>query len=259
MPRATTRQLPTDAYVPTLEAAAKAGLLPPGREPYDVQPLCALVVLVRLLSRRQWREEKVLSWGSAKRMNREPPSVPDTPRSANYICLEETFETKRCGVCAANPDANEACTKCQVRGRILHTADSFATMFETYLPAQVQVPAMFSFESMLERRTTPGGQLPPAALECHDLKPQRSGGAYRSARTSKDPVFRGHAFSDTIETASEAIEKFFLGKDATRFDIRAWAWPFLWLRYGEMVEAEERALFVDHEGKLDMFVGLPPD
>jgi len=249
--------------MPDIAVARKAGVLPPGEEPKEVRPLCALVVLARVLERKQWREDKVLRWQWAKRMARGTPPIPDRPTSRVVSRLEETFETIPCTTCQAarrRHDALATCTSCLVRARVLHTADRTTTMFETYLPRQVTArPKMFGFESMLEHRITPQRRLPPDALECHDLQPRSTGGAYRAARTKKQPEFHGHAFGNTIQLATRALEKFFLGKDVTRYDVRAWAWPFAWLRYGGPVDPVERALFVDHAGKLDVFVGAPTD
>jgi hypothetical protein len=83
----------------------------------------------------------------------------------------------------------------------------------------------------------------------------RVGGAYRAAKTTKKPAFHGHDFGHTIALATKAIELFFLGKEVARYDIHAWAWPFIWLRHGSDEDPVERALFVDRLGKLDVFVG----
>ncbi|MBW2453893.1 MAG: hypothetical protein JRI68_05265 [Deltaproteobacteria bacterium] len=249
--------------MPSIAAAKHAGVLPPHEDPAEVRPLCALVVLARVLERKQWREEKMIRWQWAKRMARGAPPIPDRPTSRVVTRLEDTYETIPCVKCHIKRKRVKTpvtCTGCYVRARILHTADTTTAMFETYLPKQITArSAMFGFESMLERRITPSHKLPPDVLECHDLKPRSSGGAYRAARTKKRPEFHGHDFGSTIQLATKALEKFFLGKEVTRHDVRAWAWPFLWLRYGSPGESVERALFVDPQGKLDVFVGAPPE
>lgn len=245
--------------LPSVEAATQAGVLPPHDVPLESRPLCALVVHARVLERSQWREEKVLRWRWAKRMGRGALPISGQPTSHFVTALEETFETIPCQKCRARQlkqDAFAACPACGVRARILHTSDTISVMVETYLPRQISArPLMFGFEAMLARRTTPQGKPPPDALQCHDLKPRRVGGAYRAAKTTKKPTFHGHDFGNTIALATKAIELFFLGKEVSRYDIRAWAWPFIWLRYGSDDDPVERALFVDRQGKLDVFVG----
>ncbi len=249
--------------MPSIAAARQAGVLPPHEDPVEERALCALVVQARVLDRRQWREEKVIRWQWAKRMARGAPPIPDRPTSQVVTRLEETYETIPCVNCQLKSRQGGkpvACTSCFVRARVLHTADRTTAMFETYLPRQITTRRqMFGFESMLERRITPGRKTPPSTLECRDLKPRSTGGAYRAARTKKQPKFHGHDFGDTIKVATGALEKLFLGKEVARYDVHAWAWPFLWLRYGGPVDSVERALFVDHRGGLEVFVGTPAE
>ena len=260
MPRRLTSS-PANVYLPTLKTAKAAHLLPPGEQHSEMHKLCALVVLVRVLERKQWREDKIIRWRWARTMSRNAPPVPNKAASTFATTLQQTFETYWCTKCQNRQKVNdkpiEPCGGCGVRARVLHTSDKFSTMYETYIPRSMSVvPEMFGFESMLERRTTPSHRLPPDALECPDLRPQQTGGAYRTARSKKAPTFHGYDFAGTIEMAQSQIERFFLGKDVARFDIRAWAWPLLWLRYDNSITPEERVIFVDANQNVDAFVGV---
>ena len=121
-------------------------------------------------------------------------------------------------------------------------------MFETYVPEELKLAdGMFELESFFEQHTEQIN--PPACLRCYDLKPRQSGGAYRAARTVKEPDFHGFTFGDTIEQAIESLEKFFLAHPGGTFDIKAWARPMLLVRDG----GDTRVLFVDRDGLLISF------
>ncbi len=132
-------------------------------------------------------------------------------------------------------------------------------LFETYVPRQLGgVPELFHFESTFEKSTTVKRGLPPEQLRCRDLKPVRTGGAYRAAQTEKQPDFHGFDFCDTIALATQSLERFFLGAgEAPRYHIHAYAWPLLWLRFD--LEPCEIVLWVNRAGELASFVGRPPE
>ena len=109
MPRGSLTRNPAKRYLPEVAAAEKAGLLPPGQRPDEVHKLCALVVLVRVLGRKQWREDKILRWRWARRMRTEAPPVPKQPASTYVTCLEETFETRWCKKCRSSKRDKHQC------------------------------------------------------------------------------------------------------------------------------------------------------
>ena len=246
---------PAAAYMPSLEQALKAGLVT-ADTPMTDQKMCALVVMVRVLERRQWRESKVVRWRWARQMKRAV--APPGPKSGFTTALEEVLDVKPCKKCQRtyrNDGESKPCSACGVLCRVVNTADNFTTMSETYLPSSVTAdPTMHGFESMLERLTTPAGKLPPKALACPDLRPQRSGGAYRSVPTKKRPQFQGHDFVDTIDRAKTQIERFFRGKEVSKFDVHAWAWPFIRLTRSDW-PGPGAALFVDRKKQLRLFHG----
>jgi hypothetical protein len=147
-------------------------------------------------------------------------------------------------------------------------AQAFTQMVETYVPKMMTgLPALFGFESAFEAATTPMRSQPPSCLRCHDLRPQQSGGAYRAAQVTKEPMFHGHQFADTIDQAEEDLKQFFLGqqrqareREAQRvpdYEIAAFAWPLRWLRHP--AGAEEVVLYIKHDTTPAVFRGTPPE
>jgi hypothetical protein len=109
--------------------------------------------------------------------------------------------------------------------------------------------ALFSFESAFER-TIGLDVMPPEGLRCHDLSDRVSGTAYRGGNKKQKPEFRGHDFSDTIDKALAGLAQLTAGAAVPLYDIRAYAWPILWLRYGS---TDDIAVFTNREGSLQAF------
>mgnify|MGYP007073308793 CR=1 FL=1 len=127
-----------------------------------------------------------------------------------------------------------------------------ARMHETYVPDHVRTrPALFSFEADLEASI---GRQPPPCLRVHDLRPQKVGGAYRAAQTDRPPDFHGHLYGSTIDEASEALRRFFLGHpNPVKYQVNAFAWPFVWLRYPD----DDILLVVVPTGEIHVHRGQP--
>lgn len=146
-------------------------------------------------------------------------------------------------------------------------ATVFRSMSEIYVPRAMRtMAALHGFESAFESAITTIGKAPPDCLRCHDLRPRRTGGGYRAAQETREPDFHGHRFSDTIAQAEEDLQQFFLGEqkaarqresDIRSYDVLAWAWPLLWLRYTGG-SATEVVLYVDGSGQRAVFRGRPP-
>lgn len=138
-----------------------------------------------------------------------------------------------------------------------HYTDHRLQMAETYVPREVtSFPALYSFESALEALLP--RRLPPV-LRCMDLTPRVCGSAYRSSGETKSPTFFGHRFGDTIEKGREAVDRFMLRGPIVAHDIQAYAWPFVWVSWGQGKQRIERVIFPDGRGRLHAFVGNPPE
>jgi hypothetical protein len=73
--------------------------------------------------------------------------------------------------------------------------------------------------------------------------------AYRGAVRQQDPRFFGHDFGDAIDLAKKAADDFLEGKGKLlRYDIRAFGWPILRLRWHLPEMVFDAVLFVDGTG-----------
>jgi hypothetical protein len=111
---------------------------------------------------------------------------------------------------------------------------------------------MFSLESTLEKTIESTKDL-PECLRCHDLSDRAVGGtAYRGGERRKKPDFHGYDFADTIEKALAGLTALGGGSAVALYDIRAYAWPLIWLRYAD---APDIAIFAGRDGELHAFSG----
>ncbi|MBW2522716.1 MAG: hypothetical protein JRI23_01010 [Deltaproteobacteria bacterium] len=257
---AVTRREDVGRFLPTLKRARAEGLLLPPGTPAERRQLSALVVKVRMVRREAWREQVSVGQRALQRMPKQAPRqvlAVDTTTQAIHrvVCYIP------CSSCSTRFHGSRlqvpGCSQCSAFVELDHFRDRRFSMAETYVPREVtSVPAMFSFESALEEMIP---VRPPEVLRCMDLRPRIEGSAYRSSGQSKQPTFFGYRFGDSIDEAKEAIDRFMLRGPIVAYDIRAWAWPFVWLRWGIEGQWEERALFCDGRGKLHSFLGSAPD
>jgi hypothetical protein len=141
------------------------------------------------------------------------------------------------------------------RCRVDHFFDKLVTLDETWLPKVMRVSPVRHFESVFEGLIANAD--PPEALRCVDLTPRSVGGVYRSGQTKRQPDFHGFDFGDTIAEAEKAVDALLSRGMVMTSDVRAWAWPLLWLRY-EDSEPREHVLFVDTSGTLHLFTEEGP-
>ena len=239
-------------------ARAEGLLLPPGT-PTERRPLAALVVKVRMARREAWREQLSLSQGQLGRLSRQPPAKVLAAR-ATAKCLHRLICYVPCSKCSryySGRMGTPGCGLCRPFVELDHYRDRRMSMAEVYVPRQItSLPAMHSFESALEA-VVPAKL--PEGLRCLDLQPRMAGTAYRSAAgRTKAPTFFGHHFGDAIDRGREAVDRFMLRGPIVAHEIRAYAWPFVWLRWGPEWERQELAIFPDGRGRLHSFVGTAP-
>lgn len=217
-------------YLPTEARARERGVpLPPG-EPSERHPLVALVVRAEVLRRTWWDET------APRGRNASLPSRPPEPTTM----VDAVHRTLLQGA-----DGSDV---------VRHYVDTVVKMHEVYVPSALgHVPHMFSFESALESLIAPE---PPECLRCHDFSP-RAQTAYRGGGSNKPPDFHGYKFEDTIEKAGAAVAAIAPRGRVVRGEVRAWAWPFLWLRYGGE-SPREVALLVDAHQGLHLYSGALP-
>lgn len=244
-----------EAYLPTLEGARAAGLELPGAEPVERHALAALVVRATVMRREQWDEEWAIPTARAEQLPTDDPAPREDLGPADHVTLVERLREMACR------DRRPACTVCAGTGhasivRVRHHHDRIAVMSEVYIPSYMgQVPGMLTFETALESSIA---ETPPECLRCLDLRPQQARSAYRGGGAPREPDFLGHRFGDSVERAAAAVQSFARRGAILRSDVRAWAWPFLWLRYGEIAPVPEVVLFVGADAVTHAFVARAP-
>lgn len=271
-------------YLPTLEKLRSAVTVeeefPPG-EPIQSEPLAMLVVQAALIRRTSWTEEVFGAPGHLQR-GEPPPPVDDEPR--HHVRIDERLGGGMCLACMERPGFRK-CRVCAGRGRIMNDtlvcsckagwipcancggtaqtdkvrlryySDKPAYVNEAYMPTHIaQNPSLFRLETFLENDLNML-KTPPEELRCHDLTGEVAGTAYRGGQKKLRPQFHGHDFGDAIEQALAGLAAAGAGANVMRYQVRAYAWPFLRLRW-----ADERdwITYVDRSGNVRVFKGRQP-
>lgn len=248
------------AYLPTLDKLRRMQKLDddlPQNEPDEVERLTMLVVQAALIRRTSWTEEVSNAPGYLER-GEPPPPVDDEPR--HHVRIDERLSGGACLACTERRGFRK-CRVCGGRGRILNDnylcsctagwipcatcggkgetdrvrlryySDTPAFLNEAYMPRHVaQNPSLFRLETTMEENL--GLHLtPPEELRCHDLTGEVAGSAYRGGQKIVRPHFHGHDFGDTIDQALAGLAAAGAGATVARYQVRAYAWPFLRLRW----------------------------
>ena len=273
-------QEPAAPFLLTLGRARRTGIHLPDESPREEHRLAALLVVASLLRRDSWEEEIELPGEEAARIPSGVAPIPDSVTDHYDRRAAGAIQMQRCTACVAKPGFR-VCRICEGRGqwswvscscksgyvecptcrgtavshrlRIRYYHDRAAFLRETYLPTVMRsIPSLFSFERTFEERSECEMD-PPECLRCHDLTTRKMSTAYRGGGDREVmPEFHGHQFGDTIERAIAGLTAAGVGKTAVRADIRAYAWPLLWLRYDG---GREKVLFVDRSGEIQPFEG----
>jgi hypothetical protein len=273
---------PAAPYLPTVERARSEGLeLPPG-EPAAQQRLAILLVYAALLRRRTWFEDTVIPWDRMAQFERGAPPAPTDFAPRSHARIEQEISMDTCPSCTATPgrmkcrvckgagsltgmklrcSCDEGYVPCPIchgerlsqRVRLRYYNDEPVWFREAYVPTPFShVPSLFSFESKFEK-TIDIDAVPPECLRCHDLGDRVAGAtAYRGGERRQKPDFKGHDFSDTIDKALAGLAALSVGVAVPLYELRAYAWPVLWLHYEEGLDL---AIFTGRDGLLQTFGG----
>lgn len=281
-------------YLPSLEAARARGCvaldpeadrfeLPEG-EPTAVRRLAALVVDARLIRREIQDEEASMALARASNLPTEMPPAPtefadrtalvrvgavgasepcstcDVRKRGHIACPAcGHHEGYRCGNC---DDGFLPCSACDgagstVRVYVRRVHDEHLAIRDTFVPETFRyIPALFPFPALL--RAMLDGVDPPMCLAFPIAAPvQRS--VYRgNVGPEREPEFEGHRFDDAVEKALEALRRVVKPKtEIALFDVRTFAWPFLWVEFGEAREARAVVLVARPDGQICGFEGDP--
>jgi hypothetical protein len=267
-----------DKCLPTLERALSEGLDVPMIEPPAQHRLAMLVVHAVVQRRTSWAEETLRGQVMVSDLESGPPPVPDRFEPRHWVRLDADFGGETCKACVEMPgrkrcricngqgqlfngafpcscqNGSVACPSCEgttisKRVRVRYYTDTPASLYEAYLPAQIACePSLFHLKSTIDHLVHIQTEL-PEELRCHDLSGRVAGTAYRGGERKVRPDFHGHDFGDTIEKALGALAALGGGATVIRYDIRAYAWPLLWLRYPD----REVVVYPDREGKMRSF------
>jgi hypothetical protein len=274
----------TEGYVP-LDPNRGGAVLLPG-EPVVTRRLAALVVRARVVRREVRDDLTEMSPRRAAALPGEMPAVPREFASQSYLvrlqaeggpglaCTSCDIRRvgynacHRCGGsgwlhadqrCSACLDGFILCASCDgslvtVAVELRHVDDVSLALRDVFLPEAFRyVPALFEVPRLLRDLLEDAD--PPMTL-AFPLVTRPQGSAYRDAvRREPEPVFHGHRFEDAMETARTSLRAMLKPKtEAVLFDVRSFAWPFLWLELGKGREKQEIVLVVRPDGQLGGFV-----
>jgi hypothetical protein len=271
-------------YVPTLEklrAATYLDIVPPLGEPQEVERVAMLVVQAALVRRTSWTEEVQNAPGYLQR-GEPPPPVDDQPR--HHVRIDERLGGATCLACLDRPGFRR-CRVCGGRGRIMNDtqlcsckagwvpcancgghvqiervrlryfSDTPAYLNEAYMPTHIaQNGGLFSLETFMEKDLNLV-RTPPEELRCHDLTGEVQGTAYRGGNKKIRPSFHGHDFGDSIDLALAGLAAAGAGAKVARYQVRAYAWPFLHLQWAD---GRHWAVYTDRSGSIRVFRGRRP-
>lgn len=270
-------------FVPTLERARAQGLpIPPG-DPVEQDRWAALITLTSLLRRTTWKEETHAAAASVDHLHRGTPPVPQGWESASWVTVEDIRPFGACVPCSGSgarpcricqgtgtvkPPRSTRLIPCSCKGqpivcptcrgeaatsRILlrYYQDEPRHLRELTVPSHLPCyPPLFTLESAMESAIDLQND-PPEELRCHDLTGRAAGTAYRGGERQVRPTFLGHDFGDTIDRTLASFRGLAGGAHIVRYDVRAYAWPILRVRYPDPKDpgkAIDLALFVSRNG-----------
>ena len=229
-----------ERFLPSVAHAERAGIHLPTEHPFAEHRLAALIVHGQVLRRDGWAEQKMLAEQDLGRLLQELPA--EGKPGAAYHVLGEILGRGSGGV----------------RCRIHHYADELVALRELYVPRIISNSSeMRHLERALQSLLM--AEAPPEELRCHDLMPHTVGSAYRAGPALRPPDFFGFEFQDALDRAAAAVNGVLSHGVALGLDIHAYAWPLLWLCYGEDQPAPDVALLVDRQGQLRAIGGVLPE
>lgn len=201
-----------EAFIPTLDAAVKAGIALPSGPAVETSKLVALVVAATVRKREVWREDRMMTTADAERIPRQPPEVRNAGGFSSWLVSQREEGAF-------------------VRARLEHVTDKVVRIRDVLIPSELSSrPVLFGVESAIEELVP---ELLPDFLECKDLRTASERSAYRGTMGAvAAPKFHGHDFGDTIEQGRKMVEAMSLVRgQLLGVRVRAFAWPLLWLRW----------------------------
>lgn len=101
----------------------------------------------------------------------------------------------------------------------------------------------------------PKGFLPPDCLR-YDLDHADFGGGPYRGGPEREPSFQGYRFEDVMKQVRAVLDGWIEGRGGRdQVDVRAWAWPFLWITFRKVFVEREVVLLVRPDRNLQAYVG----
>jgi hypothetical protein len=222
-------------WLPTLQQAQ--GLELPDGQPQEVRKFAALIVIAGAVRRDSW-DDVVDEREASETPTQSPASEPSDYQERTHRWV-------------VGPVPGRA-----GRYRVRYTNDRPIGICDLFAPT---LPIVYSFEGALERMAQLGVE-PPEELRCEDLRPRDIGGsAYRGGGKLQEPDFHGFSFGDAIEKGARAVDQIGVRGTVFLLRVRAYAWPFLWLRYRHDAPFHELIVAPSRTGGLQLAAAHEPD
>lgn len=101
----------------------------------------------------------------------------------------------------------------------------------------------------------PKGFIPPECLRYDLERMEFVGGPYRGGPV-RDPNFHGFRFVGVVPQVRAVLDGWIEGQGGREnVDVRAWAWPFLWITFRKLLMEREVVLLVRPDLNLQAYVG----
>lgn len=273
--------------LPTLErvraSAAGADELAARGEPTEARALAAIIVAIDAVKRESWVHDVEVSEQLFAAAPRDMPPVPADyfDRACAIVDTTSAPKRRRCSNCPLQEGRMacplcggtgvDKCLGCAASGFIpCASCDGTGVTLRVVMRhvndrgiwiRRVVVPTFsVPLQEVVERFVHPSmiaplaprrdGEAPydPNGRFRIELQPALVQSAYRGAGASRVPEFHGHRFDDALERAIEIARSLEKYDGIVRSEQRAYACPFLWLRFGEQA-ARELVVFLDTLGE----------
>jgi hypothetical protein len=261
--------------VPTVARAREAiGVLDSRGDPSEVRALAAIVLAIHGLRRESWTHVVNVSDAAYERLSSDMPAVPSDFADHAYQIIDAREKPRRirctgcfitpgrmpCTLCGGSGERDHGlpclgrcergsvvCSECDGkksswRVRLRHVNDSHLGIRRVFVPMIEP-----SLADSIERWVGDGARAVRDELR-FDLQPSLVASAYRGAEAVRAPEFEGCSFGDALERAVDASRELDKYRGIIRSDVRAYACPFLWLRYAAPI-AHGAIVVIDASGE----------
>lgn len=217
--------------LPSLQDAIDAGLIPTNYKVLELKQLAAIVLIARIVRRETWRESKLLEADDLRRLPLQPPPVSPGSFSAWLAGSKQGMSI------------------------LEHVTDKTQDFRDVFVSGTLTSnPSLFGVESAIEELVP---AVPPAELECVDLRETGASAAYRGEMGEKKrPNFHGFDFDNAYDQAKEAVIQLYRGRGRiVRSAIVAYAWPMLSVRINAPDPEGHLVILPDREWNLHALTG----